>query len=100
MIGASPTANSMSPLSEAITSAQIVFDRNEQVVLQSQTFNSEIEIDAGQNIQQLSGNPMLPQMQTSQLLPVGDQEQEIVQTMEIVSAHKILVDLCISSQFH
>ena len=86
MIGASPTANSMSPLSEAITSAQIVFDRNEQ------------EIDAGQNIQQLSGNPMLPQMQTSQMVPVGDQEQEIVQTPD-VSAHKILVDLCISSKF-
>ena len=86
MIGASPTANSMSPLSEAITSAQIVFDRNEQV--------------AGQNIQQLSGNPMLPQMQTSTMVPVGDQEQEIVQTPEIVCAHKVLVDLCISSQFH
>ena len=96
MIGASPTANSMSPLSEAITSAQIVFDRNEQVVLQSQTFNSEIEIDAGQNIQQLSGNPMLPQMQTLQMISVGDQEEE---TLEIVSAYKILVDLCISSQF-
>ena len=96
MIGASPTANSMSPLSEAITSAQIVFDRNAHVL---QTFNSEIEHDAGQNIQQLSGNPMLPQMQMGPV-PIEDEEQERVQTPEIVSADKILLDLRISSQFN
>ena len=95
IVTASPTTNSMSPHAEAIRTAEIDFGQDEHVNDPPETNDTEMAV---QNVQVLSGNPMLGEMPMHQIvsLPRGDQEQERVQRrrprVAIVSAHDICVN--------